>query len=152
MASLNIKDGNLARDMEWKSFTPTGVWTTNTTYTGVYRVVGDTLQVRMGVSLTGAPTGNGNFNLPSGFQINSSKIVPYGRHTVGYCKAIQSGVNWYWFDIVASATASLTTVYAIQKAVAGSLVAIPATGVNATNPWVWGNNDEMNIYYSVPII
>ena len=61
---------------DWISFTPTGSWVTNTTYSGLWRRVGDTLEVAYNLLLGGAPTAAAlTVNLPTGLSIDSAKIA-----------------------------------------------------------------------------
>jgi hypothetical protein len=62
---------------DWASFTPTGSWTTNTTYTGFYRIVGDTMEVQVSVACSGAPNVSTAFrlNTPTGYVVDTAKIA-----------------------------------------------------------------------------
>lgn len=52
---------------DWVTFTPTGSWSANTTYTGYWRRVGDSAEVLYNVTTTGAPTStNLTLNAPTG--------------------------------------------------------------------------------------
>lgn len=63
-------------DQDWTSYTPTGSWSTNTTYTGKWRRVGDSLDLDILVSTAGAPTSASlTVNLPSGFTIDTTKVA-----------------------------------------------------------------------------
>jgi hypothetical protein len=77
----NVKVGPIAQGnagtfvSDWQSWTPTGTWVTNTTYTGKMRRVGDSLDLDIDIELSGAPTSaNLNINLPSGLAIDTSKL------------------------------------------------------------------------------
>lgn len=66
---------------EWASYTPSGgdQWTTNTTYSGRYRRVGDTMELFVSVAAgsttpTGGDTSVCRIALPSGFTIDATKI------------------------------------------------------------------------------
>jgi len=57
------------------SWTPTGAWSTNTTYTGRYYRTGDKLSGTIQIALGGAPTSATlTVNLPSGLTINESAL------------------------------------------------------------------------------
>jgi hypothetical protein len=43
----------------WQSYTPTGSWNTNVTYTGFYRRVGDSIEGLVRVTCSGAPNNTG---------------------------------------------------------------------------------------------
>lgn len=67
----------------WQDFTPTGSWTTNTTYTGKYRRVGDTLEMSVKVVLDGAPTAtNLNIDLPNGLSVDTSKLNAFSPNNL----------------------------------------------------------------------
>jgi hypothetical protein len=60
---------------EWISYTPTGSWSTNTTYTGMYRRVGETMELRGRIATSGAPTSaNLTINIPTGYTIDTTKL------------------------------------------------------------------------------
>lgn len=61
---------------DWVSYTPTGTWTANTTYTGQYRRVGDSLELSVNLALTGAPNSTTlTVNLPPGLSVDSTKLA-----------------------------------------------------------------------------
>ena len=77
ITDLGIK--NLTNLTEWEAFTPTGSWTTNTTYTGYSRKVGDTKEYKVGIALAGAPdTATLTINLPVGDVIDTAKLPLVG--------------------------------------------------------------------------
>jgi len=60
---------------DWQSFTPTGTWTANTTYTGAYRRVGDSMELWYKIATSGAPTtATLAVNMPTGFSIDTAKL------------------------------------------------------------------------------
>lgn len=62
----------------WISYTPTGFWTTNCTYTGRWRRVGDSIDIDVKVALSGVPTTSGlDFvvALPGSLLIEQSKLA-----------------------------------------------------------------------------
>ena len=62
---------------DWVSYTPTGSWTTNTTYTGKWRRVGDSIQVQAKITLSGAPNAATQLQIgiPSGLTIDTTKKI-----------------------------------------------------------------------------
>lgn len=65
---------------EWVSFTPTGSWNTNVTYTGFWRRVGDSLDIDMRVECSGAPNvATLTFNIVSGLTIDTARAVSNSR-------------------------------------------------------------------------
>jgi hypothetical protein len=66
---------------DWQTFTPTGGWT-NTTYTGQWRRVGDSMEVRATATLTGTPVGTLSITIPNSQAIDTTKVeagVPIGQ-------------------------------------------------------------------------
>lgn len=61
----------------WESFTPTGSWVSNVTYTGFRRRVGDTLEMSVYIlGNTGAPTATVlKLTIPSSFNIDTTKVA-----------------------------------------------------------------------------
>lgn len=61
---------------DWQSFTPTGTWTTNTTYSGKWRRVGDSAEIQFKAALSGAPNATQLiFNMPPGLTIDTAKLT-----------------------------------------------------------------------------
>jgi hypothetical protein len=122
------------------AWTPTGTWTTNTTYTGFYRRVGDSLEAWVYTSLSGAPTGNYTINLPSGLSINTAKLITSGIATpIGEAAAIHSN---YYNGVVLYASST-----SVQVATnAGS------AAWNATSPVTWASGDSQSVHFTVPIV
>lgn len=61
----------------WSSYTPVGSFTTNVTYTGKYKRIGDSILLDINAALTGVPSGGGGnweLGIPSGLTIDTSKI------------------------------------------------------------------------------
>tara|TARA_R110000868_G_scaffold62962_3_gene189957 strand:- start:10856 stop:12025 length:1170 start_codon:yes stop_codon:yes gene_type:complete len=60
----------------WTAYTPTGTWSSNSTYTGFWKRVGDSVLLVMKVALGGAPTtATLTINLPTSFTIDTAKMV-----------------------------------------------------------------------------
>lgn len=63
------------------SFTPTGAWVANTTYTGYWWRIGDRINIEAHLALTGAPTSaTMTVNMPTGTTIDTTKLL---RTTAG---------------------------------------------------------------------
>ncbi len=70
-----LTSGHVSVISDWTTFTPTGSWSTNTTYVGFQRRVGDSLDIRVEVQLAGAPTSAVlTVNLPAGLSIDTAKL------------------------------------------------------------------------------
>jgi hypothetical protein len=141
--------GKLNPVTDYTSYTPTGTWTTNSTYTGFWRQVGDEMEVRARVAVSGAPNATSLFiDIPSGYTIDTSKLVTTegaaGRFGVG--TAVDTGVNTYPLMVGYSDT---NTVF-IRAYDAGATYAY---GVNVTQaaPFTFGSGDSVDIMFKVPI-
>jgi hypothetical protein len=63
---------------DWVAFTPTGSWNTNTTYTGFYKRVGDTLHMWIKISLSGSPNTTSHLTVtsfPGSAAIDTAKML-----------------------------------------------------------------------------
>lgn len=133
---------------DWESnWTPTGSWTTNTTYTGLKRRVGDMEEYRVSISLSGAPTSTTlTINLPS--TIDTSKLLTTDSATpiIGSGYVYDNGVASYPITVAYN---NSTSVYAFISN-ASSTFAQNAT-IDATTPFTFGNTDRIELTFSVPI-
>lgn len=138
---------------DWISYTPTGSWSTNTTYTGKWRRVGDSLEYQIKVALTGAPTGNLstiNF-LPSGFTVDTNKIlgtatldIPGGIAGISNIKAggaVFAGYSFY----------SSTTAIAPTCGTASGTFSTNGSTITTTAPGTFANGDFVEVAGIVPI-
>ena len=124
----------------WTAYTPTGAWTTNATYTGFWRRVGDSMQVMAKIALAGAPDAlDMSISIPSGYTIDTAKIVDASLAVFGRASAWDSGVANYTGNVIYSGT---TTVRANSHT--GSVW-------SNTIPFTFGAADSVNIIFIVPI-
>ncbi|MFZ4411513.1 MAG: beta strand repeat-containing protein [Bacteroidales bacterium] len=133
-------------DTDWVTFTPTGTWTTNTTYAGKWRRVGDSMEMTVSISLTGAPNSSAlGVNTPSGYFIDETKL--------NYLASVASvGVG----HIVQSSTArGYALVAASQQSLNRLLLRSTETASNSTInqavPVTFANGDTITLTASVPI-
>lgn len=70
-----------------QAYTPTGTWTTNTTYTGRFRREGQNMRVQIKIALAGAPGVPGTtafqVDIPTGYLIDTGQILDTNFHVVG---------------------------------------------------------------------
>lgn len=136
---------------DWKSYTPTGNWTTNTTYTAQYRRVGDSLEVIAKIALAGAPGGTSTFNmtLPSGLVIDTTKALD----------SVTDMANFGSGSILDSGAADLgpllvrydtTTTIGLANASTGAAGNLQFT--NATAPVTFASGDRLWFTFKVPIV
>lgn len=137
---------------DWIAYTPTGSWTTNTTYTGLWKRVGDSAEYDIQVALSGAPTSATlTVNLPSGHSIDTSKVsssTTSEAGAFGIATILDSGSQYYRpGDIVYSNTTSISVHAAnnVSSATGDGLItqAVPITF--ATGDRIW-------LKFSVPIV
>lgn len=66
----------------WVPYTPTGAFTTNTTYTGAWRRNGDSMEIMANMAFAGAPNSvTSTINLPSGYTMDTTKIPGFAGAT-----------------------------------------------------------------------
>lgn len=131
---------------DWVSYTPTGTWTTNTTYTGRWRRVGDTVEVDVGLALTGAPNATTLYvnYLPPGISIDTSKMSLAQQYIrSGYADGTQGGSAYNLKAIYDSPTRVLL-------AYQNQLNAIEIV-VNATAPITWASGSTIHMRLSLPV-
>lgn len=138
---------------DWVSYTPTGVWATNTSYAAMWRRVGDTMEVDMTISLTGAPTGTlTNITIPTGYTIDTASLSEASPAAASY--RLGTAVI---YDSSASATNDASVVYVGSNTVrvlatlqgAGTLV--ETTAVTATVPYTFATGDRVRLLFRAPI-
>jgi hypothetical protein len=132
----------------WTSYTPTGAWSTNTTYTGFYRRVGDTAQFKIQVATSGAPTA-ADFSvtfLPSGMTVNTTVLPTIGSApavAVGSASLSNNGGTFYPGTVVLASS----TLVKIVHAVPGSNIGI----LGYLNPFTYGAGGYAQLEFTVPI-
>ena len=145
---------------DWQSFTPTGNFTTNVTYTGKWRRVGDSMDIQYYLSFSGATnaTTNGTVNMPSGYSIDTTKIL--SSTDTGAYKFNSAGAFYdasgptVYPDIFLSYLN--TTAFRLRTAVsasAGSSDTASETGTNTNLPATPANGDLIEVMITgVPIV
>lgn len=134
---------------EWQTFTPTGTWSTNTTYSGFYRRVGSSMEMTVRVLTSGAPDATSLYiNLPSGFTIDTSKVLNTG--------SFQTDMGWARFEDAGTAYYSGRVSYQSSSSVAVNYLDDTAAGlgvssVSQTSPFIWASGDEVIVQCFLPI-
>ena len=146
---------NLTQEIEvisnWEDFTPTGTWTTNTTYTGKYRRVGDSVEISYHLSLSGLPNNTSlQVDMPNGLLIDTTKIAG----ATGVVTSIFGGGG----NVLDSGTGTFHAAgrylpSSPNKIQVSSYTGNPATwaGVTETSPMVFANGDEISLTVLLPI-
>lgn len=137
----------------WRTFTPTGAWSTNTSYTGRYRQVGQNIEVQVSVATSGAPTAASlSINLPSGFTIDTTKMsgTPSANATgiFGVGVATDAGTNSY--PVMALYNSTTSVILGAYNAAAAASAS--RTTVNQTVPFTFGSSDTIDITFTVPTV
>lgn len=132
----------------WIAYTPTiSAWSTNTTTTGFWRRVGDSIEVQFLISLSGAPTGNlSTVTLPTGLTASSSKMIaPSTSFYFPFPMTMRdNGAGTYHGICYPNAASNLVSVYYLDAAVQGGQI-------NATAPFTWASGDTIAATLRTPI-
>jgi hypothetical protein len=140
---------------DWVAFTPTGSWSTNTTYSGFWRRVGDSAEYKVHIALAGAPTSAGlTVNLPSGHVIDTAKVVSTnnGVNMVGIAKLNDNGVDQYLGDVSINNTTSVA-VYSVRTVTGSNPQYLDHPQVTQAVPITWGNADTIELeIYNIPVV
>lgn len=137
---------------DWISFTPTGSWSTNTTYAGQWRRVGDTAEIAYKVSLTGAPNATTlSLAMPTGLTIDTVKMNSPSNNAamVGYGRTLDAGVQAYALNVRYDGGATPFGIY--SENAGGTYTSDASAQVSNTVPYTFGTGDQVNISVSVPI-
>lgn len=138
---------------DWVAFTPTGSWVTNTTYTGYWRRVGDSMDIIWRVALSGAPTATSlTLNLPSGYSIDTTKITGGANRPIFGLSRIASGGNSLEGTIVYESTTSVRCFYAVTNTGTNPQPAMEAN-FSSSAPFTAASPDNSLFYASgIPIL
>lgn len=100
---------NHETDTGWTAFTPTGSYTTNTVYTGMWRRISDSVEIIWYIAFSGNPNNPNptNVNLPSNMVIDTTKILTTttSQNNLGTVVGEASSTNPFGFCVYASTTA-----------------------------------------------
>lgn len=139
----------LSETTNWTSYTPTGSWVTNTTYAGKWRRVGDSMEIDVLVTTSGAPTAAQlTVNLPSGYTIDTSKLSTASPSAAAFTfessgVAVDSGNRSRFITATYSSTTAIAPI--AEDATGG-------TGITATAPFTFGSGDYVQFTAKIPIV
>jgi len=137
---------------DWVSYTPTGSWSTNTTYTGRKRRVGDVGEYDIAISLSGAPTAATlTINMPSGETIDTTKIsdTTSGLKHLGTGWILDSGTINYGLAQVSYFSSTAVLVRYTNASATGTGTNLLT--VSNTAPMTFASGDKITLRYSAPI-
>jgi hypothetical protein len=139
-------------EYSWQSWTPTGSWTTNATYTGKKRRVGDNIEYEVHISLSGAPGGTSalTINLPTGDAVDTTKVSVSNIRKI-YPSAVQIYQNSTSKVMSGVVIGGNSTTMQIQFTDTGAASTASTAQITATSPITFGASDSVNINFSLPI-
>ena len=134
----------------WNTWTPTGSWSTNTTYTGKWRRVGDAAEISVKVATSGAPTSASlTVNNPTGFTTDTSALVnttANDRPSLGRLTISDSGLTIY-DGFVAYSSSTATALFVDESDLAYTVTA----PITQTAPMTFGSGDSITANYTIPV-
>jgi hypothetical protein len=151
MSPSQVAQGAIVTD--WQAYTPTGSHVTNATYTGFYRRVGDTLEIRARVVYSGATNAGTelNFNLPTGLTIDTAKLNGTNNtdSVLGLAAIQDVSVNDYQGVVSYNSTTSLK----VRILIEGAQVAVVNNNYTSAFPFTTAINDRVQIQaWGIPIV
>jgi hypothetical protein len=137
---------------DWMSYTPTGSLSTNATYTGKWRRVGDSMSVSARIAFSGATDAATAFtiNIPSGYTIDTSKLLGTGALSQSIGQGLLYDDNTtvsYFCDVVYNSTTSVR----FRLLSAGGTFAQEDNNVTAATPITIANLDHIECDVIIPI-
>jgi hypothetical protein len=135
------------------SFTPTGSWSTNTTYTGLWRRNGKFADFQVKVALSGAPTSASLYiDLPSGFVIDTSVLLVGGATSSELPSngAIVDGGTTFFAAVGYYYNGETSRVYVFTRTASGTYVG--GLAVTQAIPMTFANTDTVQLFFSIPVV
>lgn len=135
---------------EWESFTPSGTFVSNTTYTGQKRRVGDTLECRIRLEFSGAPTtATLDITLPDGLTADTTKAIEASALNIcGHAHLIDAAPSKaYNGGVRLNTTTQVRVTFMDDPDTSNHDVA----NVTESFPITLASGDELYIFFSVPI-
>lgn len=131
---------------DWVSYTPAGTW--STTFTGLWRRVGQDMEVKFQAATSGGVSGNFTVNIPTGYTIDTTKLLSTStQEELGFGRINDSGSAVYHFSLRYNSNVSIV---GINLGAAGTYLNEPSV-VDGTTPITFGAGDFVNGYFKVPI-
>lgn len=131
-----------------ESWTPTGSWVSNTTYTGRKWRIGGYGYYEVTVATTGAPTATQLLvNMPSGEVIDTAQLTNSTAAVaplLGFGTINDGGSRIATAHVVFSTTSQVAPLYADASVASG--------GITATAPMTWANGDNVTFFFCAPIV
>jgi hypothetical protein len=136
----------------WTSWTPTGSWVANTTFSGFKRRVGGDAEYKVNLAITGAPTSAPlHINLPAGEVIDSTKVQANAANVTGGL-GTGSGLDSGTGNFAASVFYKDTTSVFASTFLTGSASSEGQGTITQASPMTWANGDRLVLEFKVPIV
>lgn len=136
--------------LTWTSWTPTGSWSTNTTYTGYRARIGNDLLARVKITLSGDPgAGALTINLPSGLTIDTTAHASpaVSAAVLGYGQGLDAGTLAYPLTVSYHSSDTLVVVNALASS--GSYAACSNASAVSDVPFDWQSGDSLGVEFRV---
>ena len=133
------------------SYTPTGSWVSNVTYTGSWWRSGVFLETMVKLDISGTPTtATLTLTLPGGLSIDTTSMVNTGSGSAitgsqGVIRDTGTGRFMAYCEYAATATTVTCGYYGT------GVVGAADSAVTQAAPMTWANTDQATFYYRVPI-
>jgi hypothetical protein len=138
---------------DWQSYTPNSSISTNVTWTGKWRRIGDEMEGELLASFFGANTqGYITADLPSGYSIDTNKIVAAaGSDKVAYGMTIvrDEGTDSFFGPVILSDS---NTLLAGVLLASGTYTGRRNVDTSVNVPMTFASNDSVSIKFKVPIL
>lgn len=128
---------------DWTAYTPTGTWSTNVTWTGLRRRIGDTEYYAVKASCSGAPTGNFTVNTRL---MDTSKLTSTSTAPLGTANVLDGGSLQYPGTVIYNSSSAVSVGVMNASATSGTF-----STVNATNPFTFGSTDTVEACFQIPV-
>ena len=135
---------------EWATYTATGAWSTNVTYTAKWRRVGDTMEVQFKIACSGAPDATApTIGIPSTVLIDTAKVLgtEAGESPIEGQILINDEGNAVYSGRTLYATTTTIGMRSQDDAANGTVL----SGMSETAPITFGNGDYIHGFFKVPI-
>ena len=139
---------------DWKSYTPSTTFT-NTTNTGFYRFVGDTMEViaRAAYSSASSAQSTFTFSIPSGFTIDTAKLTSSSSLASeigkGTYQDAAGGTTRFVANVFYDTTSTVRVRYLGSNF---STIIYENLDISTTAPATWASGNYIEVRFSVPIV
>lgn len=142
-------------NMGASAWTPTGSWSTNTTYTGSYRREGDMGYFTVKIALAGAPTAaNLTVNLPGSHTIDTTKLPGYDStfKEVGLASFFDTSASAGYTGMACYNSTTSVKVMINAQAIHAGTVFTRILACDNTSPVTFASGDMVTLTFKVPIV